>query len=390
MRTIKLLVICFTILLIPNPDLSAQKPQKILGIAQEDRTIDYYRTQSSLWQELLEENSQKKEAWINYYRAERAILQLERPELWPGQKAAFFDILAPIIKKAETSIPDTFEYYLLKGMNSNEPEASTAFLKAYEIDPERDEIYGKLLVHYAFNSEEVPLAEVSKRALNANIYSNSSLMWNYNALQSLEKNGLIITNGDMDSMPKWVLQYGQGIRQDVLVANRWMLAYDDGYREEIFTKSNLAAPEKDKNDFKIMEDYVDYLTREILVKTNRPVYMSTGTGMEFFRQYKLENYMYVVGNAIKYSEADFNNTQVIRDNFENKFFLEYLLKDFQYHPQDEVVKTRMNLTYLPGLFHLRDHYDELNLKGKSARCSLFIDRIATDSGRKEEVLSWFE
>lgn len=390
MRTIKLFVICFTLFLIPNPDLLAQKPQKILGIAQEDKTPDYYRTQSSLWQQLLETNPQNKEAWTNYYRAERARLQLERPELWPGQKEAFFEILAPIVDRAESNIPNSFEYYLLKGMNSNEPESSTAFLKAYEIDPEREIIYGKLLVHYAFKMDEEALTEVSKRTLKANTYSNSCLMWNYNALYSIEENGLIVTNGDMDSMPKWVLQYGQGIRKDVLVANRWMLALDDGYRQKIFSLADLPIPEKDRSAFERTEDYVDYLTKEILVKSDRPAYMSTGTGIEFFRQYNLENYMYVVGNAIKYSEADFNNTRVIRDNFESKFYMEYLLQDFQSHPQSEVVKTRMNLTYLPGLFHLRDHYDQLELKEKSDRCSLFIDRIATDSGRKEQVLSWFE
>lgn len=389
MNTRKILIVYFVLNLAYVGAAYAQKPEKILGIAQENKSTDYYRTQSSLWQRLLQKNPQDRQAWINYYRAERAILQLERPDLWPGQRAAVFKLLTPIVQKAESSIPSTFEYYLLKGMNSDEPESSSAFIKAYELDPERDEIYGKLLVHYVFSSEEEALIEISKRMIEANIYSNSNMMWNYNALQSIDKNGLIVTNGDMDSMPKWVLQYGLGIRQDVLVANRWMLAYSDEYRKSIFSKANLTDPNKNRADFKTTADYVDYLTKEILTKTSRPVYMSTGTGIDFFRKYQLDDYMYVVGNAIKYSEADFNNTRVIRENFENKFYMEYLLQNFQSHPQDEVVKTRMNLTYLPGLIHMRDHYTKTN-NSKIEWYAKYIDRITTDSGRKEEVLSWFE
>ena len=382
-----ILSIAFCLSIIPATH--AQKPQKILGIAKENKTMEYYTVQSSLWQGEIKKNAQDGEAWINYYRAERAKLQLNRPELWPAEKETFYKILSPIISRAVNNIPDTFEYYYLKGMNSNEEEAKPAFLKAYEIDPDREEVYGWLLVHYIYNFEEVSLSVLSERMLNANIYSNASMMWNYNALESLDKNGIILTNGDMDSMQKWVLQFGLGIRKDVLVANRWMLVFDEGYRKKVFSMANVALPRKSRSDFENTTEYVDYLTAEILIKTDRPAYMSTGTGLEFFRQQQLEDKMYIVGNAIKYSEQNFNNTQVIRENFENKLFMEYLLKDFQVHSQNDVVKKNMNWTYLPALFHLRNHYDKLNLKDKSEWCSVLIDKIATDSGRKEEVLSWF-
>ena len=371
------------------PGIYAQKPQKILGIAKENKTIEYYKLQSSLWQDEIKENAEDGDAWINYYRAERAKLQLERPDLWPAEKETFYEILSPIITRLAYNIPDTFEYYYLKGMNSNDEEAKPAFLKAYEIDPEREEVYGWLLVHYIYNFEEGSLTELSERMLRANIYSNASIMWNYNALESLDKNSIILTNGDMDSLQKWVLQYGQGIRMDVLVANRWMLVFDEGYRKKVFSMANVALPRKNRSDFENTTDFVDYLTAEILINTDRPAYMSTGTGLQFFRQQQLEDKMYIVGNAIKYSEQNFNNTQVIRENFENKLFMEYLLTNFQVHSQDEVVKKNMNWTYLPALFHLRNHYDKLNLKDKSEWCSVLIDKIATDSGRKEEVLSWF-
>ena len=143
-------------------------------------------------------------------------------------------------------------------------------------------------------------------------------------------------------------------------------------------------------DFETVPEYVDHFTAAFLKIAPRPSYMSTGTDLKFFRTHNLEDHMYLVGNAIRYSREDFNNTSVMKDNFENKYFMEYLLQHFQVHPQDEVVKTRMNLTYLPGLIHMRNYYDGAGNRTKVEWYARLINKIATDSGRKDEVLSWFE
>ena len=97
--------------------LYAQKPQKILGLAKEVKTLSYYQEQSRIWNSIIAENPQKVEAWNNYYRAERAKLQLEKPELWPDDKEVFYQQLSPILKRAKSHIGDSFEYYYLMGLN---------------------------------------------------------------------------------------------------------------------------------------------------------------------------------------------------------------------------------------------------------------------------------
>ena len=102
--------------------LQAQKPNKILGIAKEVQPSSYYKTQSDLWQKEIASNPGNAEAWINYYRAERAYLQLEDPDLWSDGKEDFYAKLNPILKKAQKAIGNTFDYHYLKGMNTHDLE----------------------------------------------------------------------------------------------------------------------------------------------------------------------------------------------------------------------------------------------------------------------------
>lgn len=369
--------------------LYSQKPDKIQGIAKEDKPLSYYQEQSGLWKLLIEKDPKNAEAWHYYYRAERARLQLQKPELWPNRKEMFYQELNPILDNAKLSIANTFEYHYLKGLNSSGDSSIDALKKAYAIDPNRTEIYGWLFVYYAPLFDKANLSELATKMLESNIYSNANLLWNYNALQSVAKNGVIITNGDMDGIPKWVLQYGANIRPDVLVISKWFLADHKNYLGKVLERLNLKLSLKSMSDFNTMAEYVDYLTAEVLKNTKRPIYMSSGTSIEFFRKYGLEENMYVVGNVLKYSRQKFNNTAIIKTNFEKKYMLEYLFKNFQHHTEDDVVKGQMNLTYLPGLMHLKNHYKATNQNEKVDYYDSVINKIAKDSGRKEEVLSWW-
>ena len=381
---------CLGMSLLFSLSLLAQKPKKILGIAKEVHPVSYYEEQSSLWQKELKKSPANTEAWANYYRAERAKLQLEQPDLWSDGKNDFYAQLVPILVKAKPHIGETFDYQYIKGMNTPRAKAIRYFAEAYRIDPDRPEVYGWLLAVYVPEFESAKLKDLAPRMLQSNIYSNASLKWNYNALQSIDQNGIIITNGDTDSMQKWVLQYGAGIRTDVLVINKWILATEDEYRSKVLKLLGIQSPAKFQKDFKNITAYADYLAAEVLRGSNRPAYISGGTDLDYFKQFGLENKMYLVGNVIRYSAQPFDNTAAMRTNFEQKYYLDYLLQNFQTHPEDQMVKERMNLTYLPALMHLRNHYARTGQKVKYKQALVFINRIAEDSGRKDEVLSWFD
>jgi hypothetical protein len=373
-----------------STSIFAQRPQKILGPAKEDKSINYYKEQSQLWQKVIKKEPKNGDAWVNYYKAERALLQLSEPKLFTNHPSTFYQRLQPILSKAKAKIQNTFDYHYIRGLNSDGDQAIQALQKAYSIDPDRSEIYGWLLVHYVPRLEQSQVNDLCQRMLKANIYSNANLTWNYNALQSIEKNGIIISNGDMDGMPKWVLQYGDNVRPDVLCLSKWLLAQYDDYRKDAMQKAGINRLAKKASDFETMSGYADYLAAAFLKQSKRPAYISAGTPIQFFRDHGIEDQIYLVGNALKYSETAFDNTEFIKKNVEEKYFLEYLFNNFQKHSEDEVVKGQMNLTYLPAFIHLKKHYQKLNKSKEVAHYDQLIQHIATESGRKEEVLNWFK
>ena len=382
-----LLVIC--IFVSSMLTLTAQKPQKILGIAKEDKTISYYQQQAKLWQQLTQKDPKNAEAWHYYYKAERSKAQLQNPK-WVNDQEGFYAKLQPILQKAKKHIGNSFEYHYIQGMNAKGDRSIQAFTKAYEIDPDRSEVYGWLFTHYFPLFKEKQLKDLAKRMLKANIYSNANLKWNYNALQSAQANAVFISNGDMDGLPKLVLQYGQGVRKDILTVSKWFLAQFEDYRATVFKKLGIPKPSKKQTQFQSLSDYADYLAAYILKTSKRPAYISAGTPIQFFRDQGIKDNIYLVGNALKYAQKDFDNTAIIKQNIEEKYFLEYLLNNFQQHPEDEIVKTQMNLTYLPAFVHMKKHYQKKKKTQKVDFYNRLIERIASESGRKEEVLKWFE
>ena len=126
--------LCLLLCAISSFAVLAQEPQQIKGIAKEDKSQAYYEKQSKLWQAEIQKDKKNTNAWNNYYRAERAKLQLTKPELWPGKKEEFYKLLDPIIADARAHIGNSYDYYLIRGMNSNIDSSIESFRKAYEID----------------------------------------------------------------------------------------------------------------------------------------------------------------------------------------------------------------------------------------------------------------
>ncbi len=369
--------------------ISAQKPQEILGIAKEQKTAVYYKEQSSLWKKETQKTPKNGHAWFQYYKAERAYLQKTYPQKWADSQAEVFGMLQPIIAEAKKQTDHSFEYYIMESYNCRGDKAMAFAKKAYAKDPNRKETYGPLLIHYALSFQEEQAAEIARKILDVNLYSNANYKWNYNALQTAEPNGVYISNGDMDALPRWVLQHGRNIRKDVLVVSKWMLTDNDSYRKTVFKKLGMRDLSKSLSDYASATDYADELAAHILKNSSRPVYMSCGTDVQFFKNYGLKENMYLVGTAFRYAANGIDNMALTLQNFEEKYELDYLLNDFQSHPEQEMVKKWMNVTYIPGLMKMKKYFDKSNQPQKAAYYQRLIEKIAVESGRESEIKSWY-
>jgi len=367
----------------------AQKPQNILGIAKEKKSISYYEEQATLWEKETKSDPDNGQAWINWYKAERAKLQLKDPRFWSNEKPAFYAKIQHVVDQCKKNKPNSFEYHYLQGLNSEKLISIKHLKKAYEIDPERSEIYGWLLSYYIPLFDNNKCAEISKKMLKANIYGNNTMMWNLNALNSVEKNGVFIALGDMDGSPKWVLQHGAKERTDITIVHASLMSYVPDYLKGAYKLIGLSPPTKTLSDFRGAKEYQEYLTADILQRSTRPAYVSSGVSKEVFKRYQISEKMYVVGNVLRYSEVALDNSKIIEDNIFNKYNMQYILNDFQSHPDDDIVHQQLDIAYLPALFNLKKYYCKTGDKNKEAKVTHYVDLIIDRSGNKEQLIRWF-
>ncbi|MFK7808690.1 MAG: hypothetical protein AB8F74_12875 [Saprospiraceae bacterium] len=369
----------------------SQEPQEILGVARENKSAAYYQEQSKLWQKETVKDSKYSYAYWQWYKAERSYLIRTSKKNWPNNRNEVYKKLSPIVAKAKKNVGQSFEYHFMEHTNTiTEGFAATEFLKkAYEIDPSRVESYDSMLIHYITTFDKKGAKEIAQKMLEANFFSNANLMWNYNSLQTAEQNGVFISQGDMDGLPRWALQYAEGIRPDVTVISKWLLG-GESYRNDLFKKINIPAFKKTRADFDNNQTkYVDAMVVHIMKNYKYKTYIGCGTPVSFFEKQEIEDDVYLVGLAFVYSKKGINNIALTKENFEQKYDLEYLFNNFQKHEEDQMVKTWMNITYIPGLMKMKEHYEGLNESGKANYYSTLIEQIAEDSGRRDEIMGWY-
>lgn len=368
---------------------SVHAQNEILGIAREDKTTSYYQEQAGLWENIVNDEPENSWAWYQLYKANRAILQKSEPDLWAKDQSAVFEKLQPLIKRSEPHISDAFEYYLMSLANSRGEESRKSLFKAYEIDSDRPEIYESLLVEHVATGNKSNATEVARKMFESNYYSNANYKWNYNGLSTVAQNGIYMASGDMDAIPKWVLQNGLGIREDIKVISKHLLAYRKDYRQMVF--SDLGIPEFVESEA-LFPDHtllIDGLVKHLLIHANRPVYMGCGTNVASLKRISVHDKMFLVGLCFKYDEHDCdNNSETIR-LYDHVYELEYLMNDFQVHSDDEIVRKYMNMTYLPSLIKVVKHFQAVGDTDKYNEYHSLLMKIARESGREAQIKSLF-
>jgi hypothetical protein len=199
----------------------------------------------------------------------------------------------------------------------------------------------------------------------------------YNMLMSLDSNAILLTYGDNDSYPCWVLQHAQKLRPDVLVLCIPLATYKDSYRTSTFEECGIK-PLVFKND----SDRTDQALFKHLIKNvhDRPIYISCFTGENVYKDYAAK--MYFTGLALKYSPKPFDNMAVLRDNIENKYMLDFLKRTFCNDYAQSAVN-RMSAAYLGSFQKLYGYYKKVGKNDKAQKIKELAVTVAKNSGRTE-------
>ncbi|MGV3613119.1 MAG: hypothetical protein ACO1N0_19315 [Fluviicola sp.] len=361
--------------------VTVQKPETVYSIAKEEKALSWYEMQSKLWKAEIDKNNKNGEAWINYYRANRALRNLsssneEERNKWDKECKS-------IHEQVWKAMPKSFEAYFIQySENGFRKEATEDLMGAQALRPNDPLIQDLLMIHYEMHNDSEKRNFYANRLFENNELPVGMLNWGYNVLSELDENAVLFTYGDNDTYAPWIIQAAKGFRKDVTIINIHLIMVDS-YRDVLLKKLGYEPFVKREAQ---TEEEAKVIANELyahILKGKRPAYFSTSAISGFEEVFG--DKLYLTGLAYKYSESNFDNTAIIRRNYEKRYLLDHLKAVFSYNIGD-LKAEQFNGMYIPSMVKLYKHYSETEETAKKQDLEALLLKVAKQSGQESEVL----
>ena len=370
----------FLLLLLCPIFLFGQKPEKVYSISVKDMPLSYHLEQSKLWKkEATKSNSP--DDWLNYFIASRMSNLLTKGDNKPND-------MNTIVKQISKQIPGTFEVHYIQAWNlgNQDPKGWEHIQKAHQIAPERSEIYHSFVSYYERKRDLKKRELYNQKVYDSEEYSPGMMRWNYNMLMSVQQNGILLTYGDGDTYPSWILQDALEIRKDILVLNIFMIR-DKDYRNRIFAELGIPPLSSGEDLTKLpVQEFYRLLAKHLNKNAQRPVYFSVAIGKAISRL--LTDSLYMEGLAFRYSDKPYDNIPVLASNFENRLLFDHFKASFSKDISETLINT-ININYLPALALLYKHYTKTNDHSTAEKVKGIGLTIAEKKNMEEKVKKYF-
>jgi hypothetical protein len=354
----------------------AQEKQTVHSVIVEWREAEWYKTQEKLWKAEIDKNNQNGEAWMNYYGAVRALRILSEANSVEQKK--YYEQCDKIAKDVYALMPNTFEGNYIMYWNGKLGQNDEKFLiKAFEFRPEDPRVLLDYLIKSELERDTVTFSKVAKKLYEVNRMPSGALNWAYNVLTEVSENGIVFTAGDNDTYALWIVQEGLNYRKDVTVINSYMIQMDD-YRSKLFKEMGITPLEMDKKN----PGSTSFFKQIFENNAKIPVHVSTSAS-GLFTDSTITAHLYLTGLTYIYSLEDVENIAVIKRNFEKRFLLDHLIKNFSFSYGD--LDSRIKHMYLPGLMKLYIHSKTADDLEGIAYYKGLIDSIAKELDIEAEI-----
>ncbi|MBU0517403.1 hypothetical protein KJ564_00530 [bacterium] len=207
------LLICFGLQGCSQAAKEVERPERIVSKRIVVYDADTYKKLGDHWQ-----------AYYDAFPSEDAYANWMYAARYAGD-SNYPDLLEKGYKKYSAN-PTILYLYAMQAYDCHgDLEGQRLMERAAELDPLYDDpVYGLITCYIDSDDEKLDVA--LKRLLELGAIADEVMDYNYNTLMSLEKDAILITNGDMDTYPVWVLQRILKIRTDVNLINRSLLNTD--------------------------------------------------------------------------------------------------------------------------------------------------------------------
>lgn len=354
--------------------LQAQTPklEKVYSVVKVQYEPDWYIQQHELWKEELTKNPKNADGWLSYYTATRMVKVLAEDK---ETREEWFEKMEVVVEAMKPHIKGTYEYHYIQGYHeADNSKGIKHIFEAYKIDPTRPEVYDDLVTHYELERNKEKSKEVCINWKASGDISPTLLTWNYNMLVSTQKNAILITFGDNDTYPAWVLQHAEGVRTDVMVVNSSLILLED-YRNTLFKELNIPKIEEEITSQKMVVQHI------VKHKGERPLYTAIAGN---HKKLGLGDNLFNVGLAMLYCEEEANATSYLVKNFEKNILLDHL-KCTVYTETFPSAVDRYNLLYVPGMMMLYKHYLLTEEISKQEEIKMLILKIGKGSKQEENI-----
>ncbi len=363
----------------------AQKPEPVFSVVRQFHDFDWYEQQAKAWKQEIDKGSTNTMAWIYWSEANRMAHNFCDAQKWESKKGTYFVTNEQLVDAAEKAIPNSFEFNFLKmrAEFNNKPICKEFLLKAQAQRPYDNLLLPWLMNLYLLANDNDQMKQVAQKWFESNEMPQELYTTAYNNLISLDSNAILLTYGDNDSYPAWILQKARKIRPDVLILNLPMTTNYDSYREKVFAENGIKPLIFANDSTRTDQNLFKHLIKNV---TNRPIYVTVFTSEEVYKAYAKN--MYFVGLSLKYSPKPFDNLAVLRNNVENKYMLDFLKQSFQSNPSQSVINM-VNAGYLASFQKLYTYYKQIGQGNKALKIKALAITVAQNSGLSD-WLNYFE
>lgn len=359
--------------LIVFQQIAAQTPQKIISLAIKQESPEWYKEQTQLWKQKVDQTPKDEDAWYNYLKAYLYSKEYNEEEF------------NKIMLRAKKEIPGTFTYYYFMDRVGDDDRYLDS---AYRADPTNTDIWEAKLVKAITDDDQPNKVLFADKLLKSDEEDPSLYHWSYNQLASLEQNAIVFTHGDNDTFGSWILQYAKGFRQDVAVVNT-SLMHLENYAKMIWQKllpgeqfQSIQAYYKSNNlEFDHGYQYFQFFFKKLQEKSY-PVHLTIWSHQKY--KEGLEDDFYLTGLTYRYDPSGrFSSIATLRKNFEKVYKLDYIEQRYFSNIWDEKAK-HMHKMYLSGLLKLYVHYSNTSEKEKLEQVEHLITTIEPDPKKRQQ------
>lgn len=324
----------------------AQGAEKVYRLCYTQQPREWYEEQADLWKSKIEENPVDSSAWYSYYFANRYAT--------PGTDEEKRDtLLNSIVDEIGEAIPNSYLYPYLKYYTG---ETKIEYLEtAYQLNPHSSDLYWEIIHYSELNGLESNKKEFCEKLYRSNDIISSLFDYNYNMLNSTEKNSILFTNGDNDNYPAFILQEAKNIRKDVLVINAHTAFVLRDYLKMKFDEKGIEIDYKELTEDNIAV-FLDELINSVKTKyPGTPVHVAPTVYESYLTEIK--SHLFVTGLGYTYSQKPFDNIAIVKKNLIQNLRLDYL--EYDWYNEDHVSQSMMdryNLNYIPAFVELAKDY----------------------------------